>query len=494
MSSNQSSHLPRAQAGSGASDSSSTGGGGQVTAKGGLRSRKLSLTTRQIPLSTGSQISPSATSEPSPKAGTTPLSEIGLGLMLDEANAAGRNSSSSEGRASVETGGGGGGRGNPTTARVGDEAEEFFLAATATSASGGSNGGNERRNSSGRLPQLSTITTSSGATPSPLQIFTGSPSPSFTSNSPLPSPIPTSRPYSPNQYAHQAYNLGSSSSSSSQPNSSASASHPMSRPPSYNTIMSSSQPMDRSRSNGSDIHARQQSLTSACPPATSSVINGYSTPKSDITAFSPASSNGPRSWRTYDWGMPSEKGSSSDEDVREGGKSRGEPGVGSKILAIPNAILAIFLAPLNSGSHSRQPYSPNLNGSSSPSKPSTSSSGSTSSTRYPLIVRLLTISYLVFSFSFLSIKLSSHLLSDSSSDALRAKLESRGGQEGWQLMRQYADGLGAKAGIDLSWAHYKSSDVGDGAVDEDDWGMIRRIGHPDGESSNLIHSLAYPRD
>lgn len=479
------SHLPsRAQAGSGAaSDGSGAGAGGGQAGKGGLRSRKLSLTTRQIPLSTGSQISPSATSETSPKAGTTPLSEIGLGLMLDEANAAGRNSSSSEGRASVETGGG---RGNTTassSSRIGDEADDFFLAAGANAASDSSNG-SERRNSSGRLPQLSTITTSSGATPSPLQIFTGSPSPSFTSTSPLPSPIPSSRPYSPNQYAHQAYNLGGSS----QPSSSASASHPMSRPPSYNTIMSSSQPMDRSRSNGSDIHARQQSLTSACPPATSS-INGYSTPKSDITAFSPASSNGPRSWRTYDWGMPGEKGSSSDEDVREGGKSRGEPGVGSKILAIPNALLAVFLAPLNGGSHSRQPYSPNLNGSSSPSKPSSSSSGSPNSTRYPLIVRLLTISYLVFSFSFLSIKLSSHLLSDSSSDALRAKLESRGGQEGWQLMRQYADGLGAKAGIDLSWAHYKSSEVEEGAVDEDDWGMIRRIGDPDRESAQLFHSL-----
>jgi len=451
--------------------------------QGVLRARKLSLTTRQLPLSSTSQVSPSSTST-SPQdsiAAEGNLSEIGLGLMLDEA-------ASSEGRPSVDrsarnVAGSSSRRGGT------DETDQFFLATEESNKAASAS--TARRNSSSRLPQLSTVTSTSGATSSPLQIFTGSPhpSPSFPTHSPLPSPVPLPRPYSP----HQAYNLSSTTSTAQPPPSSASASStsfPMSRPPSYNTIMagsSSSQAMDRGRSNGSDIHSRQQSLTSACPPATST-ISGFATPKSDITAFSPVSSNGAaRSWRTYDWGMPNEKGSS-DEDVREGGKSRGdEVGIGSKILAIPNAILAIFLAPLtgtNPASSNRPPYSPLLNGSSSPSKPPTS--GPPHSKRYPLIVRLFTISYLVFSFLFLTINLSSRLLSSESSDSLRAKLESTGGQEGWQLVRHYADGLGAKAGIDLSWAHYKDSseETEESKLAEDDWGTIRRIGHPDRKRSD----------
>ncbi|GAA5952631.1 hypothetical protein JCM3765_002227 [Sporobolomyces pararoseus] len=414
----------------------------------GLRSRKLSL-------SIGTQRTPSSPSS-SPSEGSTGLSDVGLGLMLDEAAAM---------RSPLEGTGGGGGGARELAANSEESTNSFST----------------RRNSSNRLPQLSTVTTQSGSTSSPLPIFTGSPTLSFSSTSPLPSPVPLPRPYSP----HQAYNLSSTTSVPPPAPSSASAtinSFPMSRPPSYNTIMSS-QPMDRSRSNGSDIHSRQQSLTSACPPATSSINNGYATPNSDITAFSPVSSNGAaRSWRTYDWGLPAEKGSL-DEDVREGAKSRGEEvGIGSKILAIPNAILAIFLAPLtgtNPASSARQPYSPNLNGTSSPSKPTTS--GSPATKRYPLVVRLFTIAYLVFSFLFFTVNLSSRLLSPQSSDALRAKLESHGGQEGWELMRHYADGLGAKAGIDLSWAHYRSSNA-EGDVSElngEDWGTIRRIGHPD---------------
>ncbi|GAA5976180.1 hypothetical protein JCM5350_000343 [Sporobolomyces pararoseus] len=436
-------------------------------AERGLRSRKLSLSTKQLPLSTGSQSSPSVSPREREGPGAS-LSDVGLGLMLDEATASAgvgvgsASSSPSEGRS------------NGASA-VGDRRGGEYAANSDDFTRGTSF--STRRNSSNRLPQLSTVTTSTGSTSSPLPIFTGSPSPSFASTSPLPSPVPLPRPYSP----HQAYNLPSSTSPAPSSASATLNSFPMSRPPSYNTIMSS-QPMDRSRSNGSDIHSRQQSLTSACPPATSS-ISGYATPNSDITAFSPVSSNGAaRSWRTYDWGIPTEKGNS-DEDVRQGAKSRGEEvGIGSKILAIPNAILAIFLAPLTGTSatlSTRQPYSPNLNGTSSPSKPTTS--GSPATKRYPLVVRLFTIAYLVFSFLFFTINVSSRLLSPQSSNALRAKLESHGGQEGWELMRQYADGLGAKAGIDLSWAHYKGSNAegDDSELNGEDWGTIRRIGHPD---------------
>ncbi|GAA6013752.1 hypothetical protein JCM11491_005086 [Sporobolomyces phaffii] len=456
--------------------------------QGGIRSRKLSLTTRQLPLSTGTQLSPCPSSASPQELTATEgtLSERGLGIMLDETTA---GSSSSEGRPSVERNARpkapsrirGGGGSTP------DETDEFFLAATNRTDEPHGSASSARRNSSSRLPQLSTVTTTSGATSSPLQIFTGSPhpSPSFSATSPLPSPAPLPRPYSP----HQAYHLSSTTSAPPQPpsgSSVASASYPMSRPPSYNTIMassSSSQSMERSRSNGSDIHSRQQSLTSACPPATAS-LSGYATPKSDVTAFSPVSSTGAtaRSWRTYDWGMPVEKGGS-DEDVREGAKSRGDDvGTASKILAIPNAILAIFLAPLTGNrpaSVVRQTYSPTLNGASSPSKPTSTGPLPTSSKRYPLVVRLGTIAYLVFSFLFLTANLSTRILSPHSSDSLRAKLESRTGQEGWQLMKQYADGLGAKAGIDLSWAHHKSPDVEEPELNGEDWGTVRRIGHPD---------------
>ncbi|GAA6061141.1 hypothetical protein JCM10212_001741 [Sporobolomyces blumeae] len=487
------SHQPtRAQGPSGSSGAMTSVGAAE--GQKGLRSRKLSLTTRQLPLTTGSQVSPVSTGS-SPK---NLVSEIGLGLMLDD------HASGSEGPPSVDSSGNAGGNGashapgsgignaSSPALRIGDETDEFFRAETAGASIGvGTSSLDDRqlrRSPSARLPQLSTVTTTSGATPSPLQIFTGSPSPSFASTSPIPSPVPLPRPYSP---SHQQYNVNSA------PPSASTSSHPMSRPPSYNTIMSSSsQQMDRSRSNASDMHARRQSLTSACPPVTAS-LSGYATPKSDVTAFSPASSTGPRGWRTYDWGVPREKLGDGQEDVREGAKHKGataETGMVSKILAVPSALLASFLAPLNSTT--RSPYSPNLNGASSPSKPT---SGGSPSKRYPLLVRLLTISYLVFSFLFLTVTLTSKLLSPASSDSVRAKLESRGGQEGWQLMRSYADGLGQKAGIDLSWAHYKGADgiVGQsgqveavGSMDSeaeqgDDWGVIRRIGHPDQPVNNL---------
>ncbi|GAA5894698.1 hypothetical protein JCM5296_002258 [Sporobolomyces johnsonii] len=461
--------------------------------KQGLRSRKLSLTTRQLPaaIATASQVSPSSTvaspllrGDPSPTRAQG--SEVGLGLMLDEPTDSTRTSidtSAANGRPLRAS------SSNSSRAGVEDETDEFFLSATASPSISSFEDRTARRTPSGRPPQLSTVTTTSGSTSAPLQIFTGSPLPPQFSTSPVPSPLPLPRPYSP---SHQAYNLGPATSTA--PNGSASSTIPMSRPPSYITCVSAQQ-MDRSRSNGSDIHSRQQSLTSACPPATSSVgiSAGLSTPKSDVGAFSP-SLGGQRSWRTYNWGVAPEKGDHG-EDVREGAKSRGEPGLGSKLLALPSALLSIFLTPINSGSSYsvRHPYSPTLNGTSSPSKPTTS--GPLPSKRYPLPIRLLTIAYLIFSFLFLSLSLSQSLLSASSADAsasrlaaLRAKLGPRGGtgQEGWQLVRNYADGLGAKAGIDLGWSRYKGPEgevglvtpVGE-AEEELEWGPVRRIGHAD---------------
>ncbi|GAA5920276.1 hypothetical protein JCM1841_003016 [Sporobolomyces salmonicolor] len=467
--------------------------------KQGLRSRKLSLTTRQLPAAIATaQVSPSSAvaspllrGDPSPTRAQGP--EVGLGLMLDEVTDSARTSidiSATNGRPLPAS------SSNTSRSGVDDETDEFFLTATASPSIPSFDERTIRRTPSGRLPQLSTVTTTSGSTSAPLQIFTGSPLPPQFSSSPVPSPLPLPRPYSP---SHQAYNLGPATSTTT--NGSANSSLPMSRPPSYMTSMSA-HPMDRSRSNGSDIHSRQQSLTSACPPATSSVgINaGLSTPKSDVGALSP-SLGGPRSWRTYNWGVAPEKGMDHGEDVREGAKSRGELGWGSKVLALPSALLSIFLAPINSGSSypARHPYSPTLNGTSSPSKPMTS--GPLPSKRYPLPIRLLTIAYLIFSFLFLSLSLSQSLLPASSSDAsasrlaaLRAKLGPRGGtgQEGWQLVRNYADGLGAKAGIDLGWGRYKGPEgevelvtpVGE-PEEELEWGPVRRIGHADEPITDL---------
>ncbi|BGP41530.1 hypothetical protein JCM10450v2_005579 [Rhodotorula kratochvilovae] len=450
----------------------------------GLRARKLSLSTRTVPAGSGStsQRSPSS---PNPSSPSIPYPDVGLGLMLDEVNGG------ASARSSIDSGVGNFARSRGSSigadrSNASDESDEFFLAAT-----GAPSDASMRRSSSRGLTP-STVTGPSGATASPLPIYTGSPNPSAFASS-MPSPVP-GRPYSP---SHQAYNLGPVASSSN-----GATSIPMSRPPSYTSIMSSAD-MQRTRSGGSDVHSRQQSLTSACAPVTSSVLN---TPKSDVSVFSPqlgTARNGGASWRTYDWGVAaSEKAYSSDEDVREGGKRRSnEPdGAFGKVLALPASLLAFFLRPLqNAPAPARNPHSPPMNGSAK------GVPGAATAKRYPLPIRLLTIAYLLFSFLYLSLSLSQAYLSPSSGTdaasssrlaALRAKLGARGGsgQEGWQLVREYADGLSAKAGLELGWMTHKSAGEGsvaepvaegEEALDEDEWGPVRRVGHPDKPSSLL---------
>lgn len=346
--------------------------------------------------------------------------------------------------------------------RRSNETDEFFLAATTGDAS--------MRRSLSRGLTPSTVTGPSGTTASPLPIYTGSPSPGNASPSPTPG-----RAHSP---SHQAYNLGSVASGSG------ATSTPMSRPPSYASVMGSAQDMERSRSTGSE-HSRHQSLTSACAPVTSSVLN---TPKSDVGAFSPQLGGGGgtgsarNSWRTYDWGAAaSEKGYSSDEDVREGAKRRRdeqpEKLVG-RALGLPTTILAWFLRPLQAPTPPTSGrLSPQLNASSK-----NAANGASTAKRYPLVVRLVLIAYLVFSFLYLSVSLSQAYLfptSPSSSSATSAS------PEGWQLVREYAEGVGAKAG--LGWMRGNAGAVpvtpveeDEGAMDEvPEWGTVQRIGHPD---------------
>lgn len=480
--SGSSSGTPRAQPSPGPASAAASGGSPTDSSRG-LRARKLSITTRS-PTGAAFATSTSASSQRSPASQASPptldqQNDVGLGLMLDEAN----NNGTASTRSSIDSGVAalGRSRGNSFGAAdrstAGDDSQGFFKATTHDAPP----------RSRGLAP--STVTVPSGSTASPLPIYTGSPVPSSFPPSPVPSPAP-GRSFSP---SHQTINFGPAASSSSH----GAASVPVTRSPSYNSIVGSLE-MQRSRSGGSDVHSRQQSLTSACAPVTSSVLN---TPKTDVGAFSPqvgSARNSFASWRSYDWGAAaSEKAYSSDEDVREGSKRRpvGEPDTAvNKVLALPASLLAFFLRPLQGGSptyHQRGGLSPPMNGA--------SKNGSASPKRYPLPIRLLTIAYLVFSFLYLSLSLSQTYLSspetsaspDSTSSsrlaALRAKLGVRGGAgpEGWQLVREYADGLSAKAGLELPWSSNKGTGEGVAAVEgaapveEGSWGAVRRIGHPD---------------
>ncbi|GJN90348.1 hypothetical protein Rhopal_003358-T1 [Rhodotorula paludigena] len=431
----------------------------------GLRARKLSLSTRHLPagLSTSSQLSPSSSTNPSSPSLANP--EVGLGLMLDEMTG------TASARSSIDSSQSNLARSRASsigTDRRSNETDEFFLAATTGDAS--------MRRSLSRGLTPSTVTGPSGTTASPLPIYTGSPSPGNASPSPTPG-----RAHSP---SHQAYNLGPVASGSG------ATSMPMSRPPSYASVMGSAQDMERSRSTGSE-HSRHQSLTSACAPVTSSVLN---TPKSDVGAFSPQLGGGGgtgsarNSWRTYDWGAAaSEKGYSSDEDVREGAKRRRDEqpeGLVGRAFGLPTTILAWFLRPLQAPTPPTSGrLSPQLNASSK-----NAANGASTAKRYPLVVRLVLIAYLVFSFLYLTVSLSQAYLFPTSSSSSSATSAS---PEGWQLVREYAEGVGAKAG--LGWMRGNAGAVPvtpveeeEGAMDEvPEWGTVQRIGHPDKPSSLL---------
>lgn len=179
--------------------------------------------------------------------------------------------------------------------------------------------------------------------------------------------------------------------------------------------------MDRvsSSSKSREFHGRQQSLTSACPPVTASLgppspagSNGGFYPPSTSVSASPAQ----RSWKAYDWGtkekeLNSSTSSASSSSSRDGGGDgrKGHRPTGassllapSALLALPTTLLSYILAPLASNA---PPYyhSPTLNGSTAPTQ---KSSPGGPAKRYPFPVRLLTISYLIFSVLFFALKLS----------------------------------------------------------------------------------------
>ncbi|KAM0791763.1 hypothetical protein ACM66B_004027 [Microbotryomycetes sp. NB124-2] len=217
--------------------------------------------------------------------------------------------------------------------------------------------------------------------------------------------------------SHGVYNLSSSSASNRTPMTTPT------RPTSFIGNIVGSVAMDRqsSASKSRDVHNRHQSLTSACPPVTSSfnspATSGQSPPEKQNGGLrmkrSGSSGNSPkRSDAAWLWSRAgrdsapsSARNSDDDEDPREGAKAHltgPPPSKLDSLLSLPSNLLALFLAPLTN--HGAPPPafapSPALNGTPSLGG-GPNSSIAKSPKRYPLALRIVVLSYLVFSvFSF----------------------------------------------------------------------------------------------
>ncbi|KAI5474453.1 putative glycosyltransferase family 49 protein, partial [Pseudohyphozyma bogoriensis] len=292
------------------------------------------------PASSGTSTTPSSPATRSSK-------EVGLGLMLDEDANGAHPQPPSIGAASA--------RAREMMTRLGLD-EDIEQAPVAPEwASFDRPGSNQSRNSAVSVPRLSTTGGSS-----PLLVYTGTPLLSASSS-----------PYVPQ------------------------TSHPSHRAPSpslYASGMERSSSLQSQRSSGD--HSRHQSLTSACPPVTSSVSPS---PNPEYPSSPSQREREKGGWKAsaYDWG--SSNTPSSKDDPRNGGKSHHLAAHATNplwtIVNLPSALLAFFLSPLSSSHHS----SPALSNSTSPSV----------SKRWPFPLRLLTISYLIFSCLFFGIKITS---------------------------------------------------------------------------------------
>ncbi|KAK4055032.1 hypothetical protein OIO90_003373 [Microbotryomycetes sp. JL221] len=208
--------------------------------------------------------------------------------------------------------------------------------------------------------------------------------------------------------------------------------------------------MDRtsSASKSRDVHNRQQSLTSACPPVTSSFNNAIgSSPqeKQNASAFTSmmrsGSSGGSPNRQEAAWrwsrsrasaadGSNSARNSDDDEDPREGAKAHlGAPSPSKldSLLSLPSNLLALVLAPLINHGAPQPAYaaSPALT-----STPTVGGAGVTSSLssskspkRYPLALRLVVLSYLVFSVLSFGLHLQRAFLGDATAFNTRRKVD-----------------------------------------------------------------------
>lgn len=363
------------------------------------------------------------------------------------------------------------------------------------------------------LPKLSTVTTASGSTSTPLMIFTGSPNPSLAASPRAMSPGPINRSPSPSQ--HSTLHIGGSSRPTTP-----------SRPTGFPNV-TGSVPMDRasSASKSRDSHGRQQSLTSACPPVTYGIPNdshvggAFGSTNNGGGAGTGAFSTGnspTRNWRIYDWGLASSNSRHSKEKETSSGRSSDDdedPRAGAKgisalhpppprsallsILNLPSTLLAVFLTPITATVSTGPPhhYSPTLSSSLGPS------AGPKSATkRYPLLVRLLTLAYLGFSVVFFGLHVHSWATGSDSASALTRAARMRlprdalvlGGDPAVDVLAVSGSntfGLGAGVG---HWAHKMAGGVGwrRGADQQElgsekasmssslseEWGLVRRLG------------------
>lgn len=328
------------------------------------------------------------------------------------------------------------------------------------------------------------------------------------SSAPGPPPVSSAStryaPSTPTPHNHQAYTLGAPTLSTSGRSSTSSL---LPRSPSQTSFASMSPPppsMERSRSSGSteSHHGRNQSLTSAYAPATSITLG---TPggsrSSEVDPFSPRlpTADGRTTLvRPYDWNYEAEKPHDDDDDVRQGAKRRPSAQIGlvGRVLDAPPNLLGYLTRSLRTKPPSSRSLTSNaLNG--SPLK------GADSKRRAPLVIRLAFISYLAFSFLYLTCSLPRHLFGgsdpaslkdqDGTFAALRARLASASSGEPGESWRNLAGDLGAKAGIDLPWNRGAAVDSVDApmpvsameaedapGVASDSWGKVQRIGNPDG--------------
>lgn len=215
----------------------------------------------------------------------------------------------------------------------------------------------------------------------------------------------------------------------------------------------------------------------------------------------------------YDWGLGgassrerSGRGDSDDEDPRIGAKGgslhhNSSTSALGALLALPSSLLGFFLSPLSATSLHH--HSPQLNASTAPT------SKSTTPKRYPLLLRLLLVSYLVFSSLFFGLHASSWAAgndpkSSAASKYLRTRLGPRGA-DGALLPPSLGEGVEdprtafmlSKVGGMGQWAQKMAEGVrwnrggGAGDLDQDEgaldvranggeeveeWGLVRRLG------------------
>lgn len=355
------------------------------------------------------------------------------------------------------------------------------------------------------LPRLTTSSAGAGGASSPLLVYSGSPvgSPRSYSPSPLRAPSPSNHPSQPSQTGfapHASYSmplplsnnnnntlsasqLSARLSTSTSPSFPHTTPIPMSRPGSYQNAPSI--PMDRTTtsSKSRDHHSRHQSLSSACAPVTSnytpellsSATPGASGSMSPYGQPSPK----PRGWKAYDWGVSKDVPSSPSHqarpsDPRQGAKSYATSDPLSTFLSLPTTLLSFFLAPLsNAPSHH---HSPALNASTAPT---------TKGKRYPLPIRLLTISYLVFSFVFFGAQMAGWSGSDAGTRGLKAirlgpRADAVGEAGGYRLAK--VAGAGAEwaqrvaEGVRWRKVEEPEEEEMEEEMQEGEWDTVKRIG------------------